>query len=1433
MPDAIREDIDKLVEQAYAGKTTHVTPTVDAVVNEAYGVKTEPETTKSYEAKVEPGKYPTSGPIDAIAKTAGEYVAEPVMGAVGAVLGAPQRLVASLITGKGLKKSVQNAAPVFLGGTPHDSPSGNQIADYYGIPKPAETEGFDRTGDVNWRNLPNKMLWAAREVLPSTATDLLFYTHPGMSTQGKAAQAAARESILSGTAKFADDIAARSHTMPALHESIARGHTGVTFKVPFGPEIGFIPAPKILAPVAKVMEPVLSTLKKGKELFTGPDARDPVVLKTQRESGIANQKVMQFARQKLVPIEELAGKAELSEQTVKHASDISELFDDDGALRYNTAHLDLPEHIPAGESAAYRDKAGNVHRGKTHVDAMERGGVTDFAAAGDEGNGFVTSKGRFVTRDEGEALQAAWKGKKTNGGKLMSEDLPPVPIQKSWPSALKADFEKLEARRPDVAAATKAEFDVGPTHMTPQLEEALAHFSTLPATQRAAAWEVSQKLAQYARDVREFGIANKVEIPALNADVKARPRQLFDAINAIDKRLESVKPVRDAKSSVKGPLKDLLEKVKSKAELDQLDLDNLARELGGEMPKRPPKELGWVRDEQGNLVREAEPPPVVKDLAFEADELRQRRDIKGTEHRQSTPSHLTYEDLIDLQNALYERVPNAMKQYNAVPNYRPGTVSEATRAEMDHGINPNLKMASQKGRNPETARRSGRVKDIGPKYEDMGDVKKTVYQQIKTLEKGTASTSGNAVRDPWWYKYMNAAGVDTDAIRKSGGAAFMEPNGLKAFRTQLEGPLRKAITNAGLDEAIAQTFDVVPEDLVRKTQDLLYRGVESGEMVPDPRDLKYWHERGKLEAEPGSIGRRQNYQGGGPAADQPVFTKAFSETPGRRPVTLDEMEEFWKKSGREDRFIDHINPETREMLKQKPFHEVMERNWQPANRDLVELGDTTGYLHKGVANDLAVFKRLGTDPTGITNWLRKNAPVYSAYVALTKKMATLWNITAPGYITGNALGDLVRGHIGDAWDWKSPGELKRGVVPHFEYVDSGGAKAAQLPAYDFGPTLGVRRGEQAAEIFERNRIMDARGQTATELQFGESGAAQAVKRVRDVVPAAGKKVENVMRGIDNNHRAGAFAKFMREGASEAEAAFKTEQIFFDYNRRGPVTTFLSQTGIMPFATWNSKIIPYMAHWAMTRPGEFAFVQRVMQAFGNGQIPASQLPAYMRSGTNIPLDIKRDKDGHVSVGIITENGNVIPGNELMQLMRDPARTILSKAGPVLRGLWEAHDQAAMDVKDPNRVTGWDVAKKYGEIAGGRPVSTIKNLLDDEKTAGEKAGELFSPVRYSRYDLTKQGNISRGSAKNALQSAAYAQADAYKAVREAQEAFLAANQGLEQVKALDYLQQDGPYRKAQAELEKQKARYQRTVADFKRIQAEHVKAQKFVERFERVK
>lgn len=1345
------------------------------------------ETYKKQFPVAESPKLAGDSALDWTARNIAEPVVTPAMGAIGtamSTLGRPFKTYLRSMTNPAammpsvLENTPQSpddsnawratkAATVGLAKTawhnmwnPADAPTFEDIKKDTHIPTFAsEPTIYDRQGNVNYGQALLHGMDAAVNIAGDIGTDpgqaALLGVHPGASPEFAAAEGVARQALFDTAAgaktlgKFATREASHA-VLPGVSDAVKAGQLGVNLRVPFvGKTSAFVPlVPKFMAPALKTLDPIFEVLNKPREWITGPEPSSPEQIMQKQQEGEGRKATQDYLQARIKPMEEQALKSGMKEESMPMIGKAAEVFDGDRNLR--------------------------IMRG------ME--GVPD--------------------------------------------DIPGVSIQVTWPKALQEKFTALEKTHPEIFERAKADYEAGIPHLTPQLREAFEHASTLTPAQQATFWDLAQQIAGLGKDAREFAASQgmrALQITELNAEIKARPQQLFDAIDAIKERHArsagvfgedsgQATPHRsqfpdqtfrtaDAENAAQGPVQgamDIPTRVKEAfntpiesfgslwnkmPDLKAPELESVLQsmEATGEVTFRDgyfqrhyPSEYEPVlggpqpRFEQDVLTRgqskysgtPTETSGKLKTLADEAilgrlDYLKMEQLIEELYNGGPT-NHLDSATLDTLSSALHEQLPNAMKQYNAVPNYVPSKLSEATRAEMFEGKNKNDVNRKGFGMNPEDAMRKGKVSSLGKEYADLGDVKMSGSESSEFYGKGTAATSGGTLLEEakalprrLYERFMTKTGMRD--IQATAGREFMEQNPLKAWRSQIEHGYYKAMVNEGMDNAVINLYDHVPLELNELIQAARRDGIPTGEMAARaPFRFRNYAE---------GIESPFEYSAAKDAAEA-AYKKLSKDVPVMRPANLADMEAIWAKAGREDWFAENLNVKAKAALKAgKPLSEAITENWSPAGRDYVELGDVKGFIHKGVASELSAYKRLGNDPLAIARWFRTNAPVFVWLNTMLKKIATVHNPAFASYMFMKQAHDLSRGSIQDIWDLTSASEIVRGQPGHLRYAETGDFSG--LPAYNLGKEGMVSGVDVANRVRRFSGVMDQSGEIAQELQSAGTNRGKSMLWRRDEVPGinsmdasnAGTTMENIIKGQDTAQRVAAWAALKRKGFTDFEAAFQVNQAFFDFTRRGVVTQAVSQLGPLgiPFAAWHAKVIPFMLNWMIKNPGEFMIVQKILQELNAGLFPPSQLPARLRDSTTMPVTATKDKDGHVQVTFASDEG-VIPGNDVDHLAKSITRNggfswAQQHLGGALRVLMMEHDMNARDEKDAAATTGLEDAGRLAKSFLGHAGTVASRLADPEQQGfSDVLNNLANPIRVEKVDMTQQGIASvHGAAK----------------------------------------------------------------------------------------
>lgn len=670
---------------------------------------------------------------------------------------------------------------------------------------------------------------------------------------------------------------------------------------------------------------------------------------------------------------------------------------------------------------------------------------------------------------------------------------------------------------------------------------------------------------------------------------------------------------------------------------------------------------------------------------------------------------------------IHKELPKTVLQANSVPLYRPGGASDVMRDFIRDQSNPALEKPTP-GKDPSKAQRQRTWADTNKEFADFGDVNSSIAANERQLRHGTAATHGVPTYEPQsakWYdpirEFFTPEGykqMKADMAEAEGGNKFYK-HSADAWKDQLERQYPKALTNNALQRAYGEMYDVVPEKAVNAVRKVAYDGTEpvvNGKIIHQP-------------------------------ATRYDVEKAFTDAGGKnfaQHVTLEQ----WAEIGAGAKLAD-----------------VFHKTWTPANRVYQDLGNgKSGYMHTGAARELNETINLGNDPFQMGRFLKSYSPAYQYLLKESKELAT-YKLPPlyPGYRGMKLLHDGWRMHAGDLLDSGTVGDIAALRKPLVEYARDGTLDAAQKAGVNLGKA-GTMNGADFIRKLERHDLIDS-GEATTE--FGKT------KTDGGLWDNWKSFAKDSLKADDNVVRASAFAKLLRDGVPESEAAFRVEEAMFNFKKTGPYTQALRQTGIVPFATWHTKVMPFMAKYAMENPGEYAYLMKTYAAMGDGSIPMSQLPANLRDNTNLTGNMRRDKNGHLLIDMVSSNG-VLPGSELSSsfstltsgglagLPGGAYRLFSQHFGPALRVADTLRQQETMNEKgDLVRKSLVDNVKDVAAAAIGHPAGFVRDMTDDKTTGWQKA-QMLTPLGAltpKTVDLTQQGQITSAVMKKSVESAVH--------------------------------------------------------------------------------
>lgn len=857
-----------------------------------------------------------------------------------------------------------------------------------------------------------------------------------------------------------------------------------------------------------------------------------------------------------------------------------------------------------------------------------------------------------------------------------------LPVQQGLPDRMAQYTQAYDAAHgTTVYDQTLKHWDQGPeAQWHGKQEAALEKLAALNPEQRARAIAYLARAQTIPEKLIAFQKANGLPHEVLNAEITARPTQLMDVLETLDRRSPTPRSVLSAK------LRELM--------------NTPARKLDGQM-------MDALRREVNNPA-----------------------------------NSMTAADIQRVHDALVGDLPQTLKEYNAVPNYRPGLQSSAAKTVKPEG-NPTM----PRGGADKVDKERGSVHGEAGGDPSIPGVKKAVSVAAEDREFGSRTSGGRAIggRDEpgvmgWIKKYLvpeEYKKLARSMNETEEGATFFEPNLSKAFERKVEAVEYQAMRKNDLDTMTRRVFRAQPAEAI----DYLKRVAR--EPALNPRNTTPWP-LSHLQAE---------------------FTRA----------------------GGIGKLEDLLNPEALDALSsgKKTTTDIFNKEWNPHNLKRTPMYDQFGandarakdyYLHEDVARQLEASKVLGTDPYQFSRYLGQLAPFLVYMNRAWRKNATFRGPQALSYMLRNETGDVWRMQVGRLIDWNTALDKGRllfsdgkgrpslgGVMK--EYADTGNRAVFKGMKFDMGKTWGLMDGEEVARqaekygVFNKGEVQaDITGAKVPEssVVVDNSWAAMLKRKggtTAKVVGAAegvgeGLNTFNVAR--ENANRLAGFITRVRQGDSFIEAAIKVEETLFDFSKNSPMTNMLRDTGLVPFMGWHSKIYPFLMRWATEHPGEFVATLRALDAVEQKEIDESQLPEYMRHKHNMIVRKFRNAKGDMELGVVTSSG-MLPIDDLRELVRDPRGRASDVLGPSLKTF---ADWAVLKPGDPDdeRRTELEKAQTLARDVVGRPWQTGEKWYNigqmnprtwETPTVGDQVFNMFSPIHENTFNASAAGKKSVGS------------------------------------------------------------------------------------------
>lgn len=702
-------------------------------------------------------------------------------------------------------------------------------------------------------------------------------------------------------------------------------------------------------------------------------------------------------------------------------------------------------------------------------------------------------------------------------------------------------------------------------------------------------------------------------------------------------------------------------------------------------------------------------------------------------------NQMTPREIYQLNTLLGRELPQSVKEFNAVPNYRPGTFSNDTRLGKPRQ-NPNMGGTASANSDVTMKRESENGPASGAR--DIPNVRKTVLQMNIDRERGSYSSEGVPLsnrEEGWFGKYVVPEGYKDAqrALRETApGATTFEGRIDQAFAKQIAGPIYQSLRQDAFEAMAKRIWNAQPDDAINAVKNEARNGVYV--------------------------------------------------SPGiQRPATLaDVQKKFTAKGGIGD-VRDLLNPQAIRDLDAGTLsiEKAFNREWSPYNRAPKDIKGVTHWMHGDTVRVLDETQKLGTDPYKLGRFLGFAAPMVTWMNDAWRKNATYRGPQFLAYTIRNDIGDMSRMRMGEMLDattvadkirllgTDSTGKLSANGGRMAEFFKTGDTMKLQGMTFNAGP-MGMIDGPTLAKLYQKVGLSgtgelagDVLGNYMPKNTSGvdNSWAGQlsrkssTVKAVVDAAEKAGDWAKTINAAREEANRFAGFVTRLRNGDTPNVAAVRVTEALFDFRRLSPAAHALRATGIVPFASWHSKVYPYVLKYAVEHPGEFIATLRVLQAFQQKEIDESQIPEWMQGKHNmIVRKFKNPVNGHNELGIQTASG-VLPMMDMMELASDPSGKVGEMLGPLVKTFW---DIGRMNLaSEENKHSAGENAWQLGEDIVGRPASSARQLskigkLDprtgETRTATDWAMNQVLPMHSNQIDMTTTGQVSVGVAKKNLTS-----------------------------------------------------------------------------------
>lgn len=253
---------------------------------------------------------------------------------------------------------------------------------------------------------------------------------------------------------------------------------------------------------------------------------------------------------------------------------------------------------------------------------------------------------------------------------------------------------------------------------------------------------------------------------------------------------------------------------------------------------------------------------------------------------------------------------------------------------------------------------------------------------------------------------------------------------------------------------------------------------------------------------------------------------------------------------------------------------------------------------------------------------------------------------------------------------------------------------------------------------------------------------------------AGEKLNTY---IEQLGRGATFLRKLREGAEPAVAAMESKAAHVDYSRLTPFERKVMKR-IVPFYTFTRHMAPYQLKEILTRPG--GEVATLVKQSGRSAMEDGFVPDQVVGSFELGEDVDSGTTEFLTIDLPHKvlDDMFTVGNSPLDTIQKSGASLLSQTHPALKAPLEtvtgqSFFQRGRPLTDLHSRTGTNnvlVDQVLMNSPWSRAITTLGQITDPRKEAGDKALNLLTGVRVSDIDLDKARDwAARDNAMQMLQ------------------------------------------------------------------------------------